>query len=288
MMRGPVRFGDGLRSYTFPNPQQIRDNFAETQAKIVSIPGMAGGVDIYGVEAAPGAIGKVRLDFEVYTADEATMTTLRRAANAMSSWGVRRLIYQPNEPTDDECWCWARVDTISDPEDVSKTAHIQKVTADFLVASPYWYAPGTEAPLWGTFKWGTVPWGPTATVHSITGSGSFTITPGGNVETLGRILVQIGSGQQVSNPIFSRYVDGVLVDQLTFTGLTLGANTSFIINPRKLSVRANSANVYSYMSALHPAWFRLEQDVDNDIEIAFGAGSDAANVQIAYFELWRW
>lgn len=286
-MRGPVRFGDGSKSYTFPYPQAIRDNFAETQAKLVTIPGMAGGVDIYGVEAAPGVIGKVRLDFEIYTDDEATMTALRSAAKAMAAWGVRRLVYQPTEPTDDERWCWARIDSISDPEDVSRTAHIQRMTVEFLVASPYWYSIGTEAPLWGTFKWGQAIWGPTATKHGVVGSDSFTITPDGNAETLGRILFTTNAAQGFTNPVIRRRVDGELLDEITFINTTVGIQDCLIVNPRAHSVRKGMTNYYAQMTAKHPAWLRLEPGVDNDIEVAFGSAADSAYLQIAYYELWR-
>lgn len=286
-MWGPVRFGDGAKSYTLPNPQSIRDNFGDTQAKILKLPGMAGGYDIYGLEAAPGDVGKIRLDFELFTSDQATMTSLRDAVKRMVGWGVRRLVYQPTEPTDAERWCWARVEGMSAPEDMSRTAHIHKISVDFITDSPYWYSIGTEGPLWGTFKWAAVPWGPTATKHAITGSSSFTITPDGSAETLARIICHTTTGQGFTNPIFRRYVDSVLVDELVFTDTTVDEEDCLIINPRKLSVKKGAVNWYPYMTALHPAWFRLEPGVANDIEVAFGRAVDSASVQVAYYELWR-
>lgn len=286
MAWGPVRFGDGEHSYTFPYPQDILDNFAETQAKLLQIPGMAGGFDVYGVGAAPGVGGQVRLKFNVYSSDPEDMTSLIDAARQMPGWGIQRLIVQPTDPLLPERWCWARAD-LKNPLDIRRASVNQQIDVDFLVQSPYWYTQGTEGPLWGTFKWGAKNWGATSTVHSLTSSTSFTITPGGNCQTLARIILRTTAAQGFYNPVIRRLVGGDIVDELVFTNTAILASSFLIINPRARRVKHNWADWYPYMTARNPDWFRLDPGVENTITLNFERAIDSGSIQVAHFELWR-
>src|SRR5512134_2799678 len=108
------RFNAGGLIYTFPTIQaEFVTNFANLVPATARLPGLSGGFDDYGDDAAPSEIGRVTLNFTLVAYSRADMTARRDAVYAMAGWGQRRLWLRPtNHPTDPERWCNAKVNSI--------------------------------------------------------------------------------------------------------------------------------------------------------------------------------
>lgn len=138
-----IRFGSGGRSYAFPGAtlHASSDTFASLAPQTTPLPGLSGGFDFYGVGPAPAVVGQIQLSFTLVALTRSEMTAKRDAVRAMARWGVQRLWKQPTDPDDPERFCFARVASISMPEQHGGQTDLhQPVTVTFQAADPRWYS----------------------------------------------------------------------------------------------------------------------------------------------------
>lgn len=284
-----VRFGIGSQVYAFPDTsvlqQSMSDNFANAVPRTTRLPGLQGGFDEFGDEEAPAEIGKVTLDLNLFADARSDMTALLDALRAMKSWGKKRLYMQLDDSGEDVRWCNARINHIQSPSDLKTLGVHHHVKVIWQAPDPYWYTQGTEAWSWGDgTAWGEgAPWGGSATPQAVSGlQTDLTITPGGNARTLPRITIECGTGQTLQNPTIQRIVDGVALDEISYTG-TLSAGDQLLINCRKASVALNGVAAYDDFTFNHPDFIRLYPG-SNTLRVRLANAGDAGSVTVRYYE----
>lgn len=263
-----VKFVSDAGTYTFPDTGQTLDtNFKDVLARSSRLPGVDGGVDEYGSGWAPTAIGNISFGFYLVSRTREGMEAKRSEVAKMRGWGTGALFYQPTDPALPMRWAFCRVNRIGDPQrlDANTDLH-QLVSMSLHSAQPYWYSYGTER-LWddgGLYDDGGL-WDGNAsadTPTSITSAGTVTATVGGNVQTMGRLLVVKDSAGVASDPIIRRVVNGRIVDELKWYG-NLNNGEFLEINPRAQTVIKVGSNAYStFERPLHPDWMRLQPGVN--------------------------
>lgn len=282
-----LRFGSGAQIYNFPDTQQAyRDNFTNVVTRTVRLPGLSGGFDQYGTDAAPHEIGNVSITFVLVAESRGEMQAKRDTVNALASWGVRRLYMQPGDQS--ERWCEARVNNIQMAQRIDAWSDLhQPVTIDFQVSDPYWLQQGTESWSWGDGTlWGGNLWGGAATSRTLnTTANDFIETVAGVHTTFPRLSLSVPTGASCTNPRIQRVIGGQIVDEVGYTG-TLAAGSALEINCRRLSVRLNSVNAYSAaFTWLKPSWFRLEPGA-NAIRVLFSSVTGAPTLTMRYYTRW--
>jgi len=103
----------------------------------------------------------------------------------------------------------------------------------------------------------------------------------GTALTLCNIRIACGAAQTALNPIIRRKVNGVVVDEVRYTG-TIANNKSLVINTRAHRVLYDGASALSSFDFDDASWFRLAAG-DNSIEVIFGNGGSAATVTLAFY-----
>jgi hypothetical protein len=273
--------------YTFPEFQpQFAHNFANVVPATVRLPALSGGFDELGEAPAPSEIGRVTTSFVLTADSRSEMEAKRDAVKAMVGWGVGRLYVQPSDPALAQRWCTARVNNVGIPERPDEhTDLFQRVTVDWQVSDPRWYALGTETWKWGDgTPWGQSKWG--GAVPQVAASGLvtfFTITTLGSALTRPRITIACATGQTALNPKIQRGIGPTVVDEVAWTG-TLNAGDSLEINCRGWTVKKNGADAYSSSFAfLHPDWMRLLPGL-NALAVVLGNSGNACSVTLRYYE----
>jgi hypothetical protein len=282
-----LRFGSGAQFFYFPQVQQAyRDTSNNIMTRTVRLPGLSGGFDLYGTDAAPHDIGRVTISFVLVASSRGAMQALRDTVNAMASWGVRRLYIQPGDQS--ERWAEARVSNITMAQEFSNHTDLhQPVTVEFELADPYWLQQGTESWSWGDGTvWGANLWGGAATPRSLTAlTNDFTETVAGVHTTFPRLTLQVPAGASVTNPRIQRIRDNLVADEVAYTGV-IGAGSTLEINTRRLSVRLNSVNAYGAAFAWQkPSWFRLEPGA-NTIRVLMDAKTGTPTLTLRYYTRW--
>src|SRR5690606_17531087 len=141
------RFGSGSKIYNFPpTVQNFSDTFADLVPQTVRMPGVSGGFDNYGSEAAPSEIGVVRLNFTLtddwvkvaYSESDVAiaMHAARDAVVKMAAWGRMKLFRTIYGTT--ERFCWARVNNINMAQNDENNTHLwQPVQVVFQSSDPF-------------------------------------------------------------------------------------------------------------------------------------------------------
>lgn len=283
-----VRFGQ--YNFTQKNQVSLRDNFRDVVPRTTRLPGLSGGFDEYGQDAAPLEIGNVQVVFWMHADSIEEMETLKQDIGKLPSYGVTRLYKQPLDSGQGERYCEARANSVDYHERASQQPHRRmQVTVNFQAANPVWLALGTEGWAWGDGTgWGTgAIWGGSAAPQAVSGvQNDFTITPEGNAQTFPRITINCGASQTASGVTIQRLVSGEVVDEIKYDA-TLGNNDSLEINCRALSVKLNGSDAYSSVfTFLRAHWFLLEPG-ENSIRVLMDNAGDAADVYMRYYEAYR-
>ena len=285
-----ARFGKGDQLYTFPQATSFDHNFANLVPRTSRLPGTDGGFDEYNDEAAPSEIGTVSASWYIVPKKGESITVLLDRVRAMADWGKLRLYVQPYDRTLGERWANVRINSIQGAENAKNHPHLwQEVRVNWQAGDdPFWYAQGTEAPLYGEAIFGAATYGGLSPVM-INAAGlqtDTTVTVGGTATTFAYLNITVPATKIAQNLTIQRYVSGVLRDEIKWTGTLTPADT-LIINPRSNSVTRNSADAYtSSFSRHHPDFFRLRPG-SNAIRVLMSGATDQATVTIRYYERYR-
>jgi len=263
-MAGVTQFIATKGTYAFPSTtQEFRDNFRDVVSKVVRLPGVDGGFDVYGLSHAPSEVGSVQFSYFLVSRDGSGMQALRDAAAKMRYWGYGRLVLSPNNPNLTR-WCWGRFNNIQIGQEFhNHTEYFQKVQLTFQAAEPFWYQTGTER-LWGDggiWNDGGL-WGGNAAADSptsVTTSGTVSATVGGNIFTLPRLLVIKDSAGVAANIKIRRIVGGAIEDEVAWLGeLTNGQWLEIDARAHKAFIGPAGTSAFSTLSYLNPDLMRLE------------------------------
>lgn len=259
-----TRFTTDWGTFVFPTTQQsFNPPFANVLARASRLPG-TDGFDEFGTGWAPAQVANLTFSFTLVSSTLEGMQPLRDAVNAMRGWGAGQLFFQPVDTALSERFCFCRINNISMPQKLSEhTDRFQTVELSLQVTQPYWHTLGTER-LWGDGKgkwddgglWDGNASAPAPT--TITTSGTMTVTIGGNVFTMSRILVINASGSPITNPIIRRILNGEVADEVRYYGTIADADW-LEINPRaqRVLMGVSGANVIDDFDFLNPDWMRL-------------------------------
>ena len=241
-------------SYTIPNVQRVADNFADRAVQARQLPGLSGGFDLYGFDAAPGEIGQVSVSAVLIAATRDAMQAKRDELRALSVLGKQMLTWQPQGAAAPR-WCWARVASISVPLEPAEHADLwQRVTLTFQAPDPHWYgAEDTDS-------------------QAVTTTGTLSVVHAGNAIALAHITIACGASQTATNPTVQRLVGATVVDEVKLTGV-IGNSKALVIDARTKSVKLDGADAYANFEFLHPSWFRLAPG-SNSVKVTYtGAGT---------------
>ena len=267
-MKRFVSFG----AYTFPDTvpdsgEVLRSNFGNAVPRTSRLPGMDGGYDEYGDDAAAGEIGNVRARFMLVAATAAAMQTARDAVMATARYGRATLTVETF--AGGQRFTKARVNNIAmNSEHDAYSEKLCEVTVDFQVALPRWYSVAGASPV------------TTACSGVLT---DFTITNGGNANAQPVITIDpsvtLTSGVKVQ-----RIVSSVVVDQVDYDASLL-ASDLLVVNCQSLTVTKNAVDAYgNVFSSNHPAWLRLLPGA-NTIRVVL-VGAETASVAVAWDDTW--
>ena len=280
-------FGIGDELYTFEATRQVslRDNFRDVVARTSRLPGLAGGYDEYGSQAAPEEIGNVQCVFWLEADTLVSMRSKLDALAAMESWGKKLLVKQPMGSAV-ERFCWARVNDIGLPMNVRDVPHQRiRIEVNFQVDNPMWQTLGTYSWMWGDgTEWDEgALWGGTPVSNTVTGTdNTFSITPAGNRILYPRVAIKIPAAQSAANIRVERILGGVVVDQIRYSG-TLSAGDVLDVDCPKYRVLLNWTDGYNDLFSIHSAaWFRLRGGLANEIRVRMKNASDQATVIFKY------
>lgn len=287
-----ARFGKGTRLYTFPQATTFDHNFANLVPRVARLPGTDGGFDEFNDEPAPSEVGTVSASWYIVPQKGESITTLLDNVRAMADWGKQRLYVQPYDRTLGERWANVRINSIQGAENAKNHPHLwQEVKVTWQAGDdPFWYAQGTEAPLYGEAIYGAlgaVYGGSSPVIINAAGVlTSSTITVSGNATTLAYLSITVPATKSAQNLTIQRLDGGVIRDEVKWTG-TLTPSDTLIINPRTNSVTLNSADAYTTsFSRHHPDFFRLRPGA-NDLRVLMNNNTDQATIRVRYYERYR-
>ena len=281
-----TKFVAAGNTYTFPTAhgdQEYRDNFKEVQTRTSRIPGADGGVDEYGSGRAPGPVGDIQFGIVLEAATREAMQPIRDDLVKMREWGVGQLYFQPTDTLLAPRWAIARLKKAPIPEKRHQhTDLFQPVTLNFEAAEPFWYTAGNQE-LWdGTEQWDSdINWD-AGSFTTITGSGTFTVTPGGNALTLGRFVAKVTGAQTFYQLTVRRLVNGGVVDEMVLQ-TQLAQNDVLEFDPRKQWVIVNGYDRIANFEFRHPDWLRLLPGA-NTIQVTLDDSTAQVAVLVYYFE----
>lgn len=282
MSGGVVSFG----GYIFSSPlTTFTSNFSNAVPKTVRLPGLDGGFNLDGDEAADRETGRVTVGFMLQADTREDMDALRDAVNAMYDYGLAQLLYQPTDTAEATRYCWASVNYITMSQ--RKDAHTdlwQPVQIIFQVPDPTWIVQPSGAWLIGDGSLigepGLIIGGGAVTISASGTSSSGTVTNSGNVRRIGRVYVTPGVGDSCENPTIKRVVGGIVADSVTWTG-TLNAGDVLVIDGARQQISINWVADWDNVSYQHPDFLRLLPG-SNSIVVEFTNAGDAAEVEIYY------
>jgi hypothetical protein len=255
---------------TIPNVTRVFSNFGDSRTLILPISGgVGGGFDQFGIGEAPTEIGRVEVDF-LLSAAEASMQASIDAINALPRFGRSVLFFQPQGSLGQR-FCYARVASIYIPEDAKDGMVWIKCRVTFAVSEPRWYRNATVSP-----------------AQACTGVlTEWTVTySNGNARAIPvSITIVPPAGKTITDPILRRRLDGVLMDEVSYSG-TIPALTTLGIYVQSMRVTVGGVDAYSAFDFLHPDWFRLSPGANTLQLIADNAG-DEATVTVNYRETYR-
>lgn len=282
-MRKITQFTTGGVTYPLDNVQTHQSSFGRLPPRTQRIIGKDGGFDEFGALPALAEVGSIQAEIVLSVINDtpSDMTTKLNQLLKLSR-GAKGLLYATMEDGTAR-WCVARIDDIRAPQsEAGQTAILLRAPVTFEVSDPHWYAQGTEAPAWGYFSWGEASWGGQAVPHAVSGTTTDLVETvnGGSVATQARIRITCDTGQTAQNPRVQRRKNGMVVDEVQYTG-TLTAGDVLEINSRKKGVYLNGVDGFDDLTWLHPHWFALEPG-DNDLRVILANSGDAASVALLY------
>jgi hypothetical protein len=255
-------------NYIFTYPDSLMDNFKNLVPNTVRMPGVSGGFDQYGSEAAPAEIGRVDVGFHLQASNPAQMQGLIDAVNALKWRGKKRLFWQP-EGAYQERWCWARVNNISLPQSADDGLMHQTGRITFQVSDPRWYSKRldgtTGSALWKIGDTGVKIGDAGLKIDGVVDfrilnglTNSFSVTVEGTDIVLPRLTLQAyyPTSDTATNITVQRLVGGTVVDSVLWTGTLINKDWLEIDCARR-RVRNMHVDDYAHLTALHPSWLRL-------------------------------
>lgn len=262
--------------YTFTTEQSnYQCDFGQRKSYMSGLPGVHGGVSGLGTGPGKADVGTVKVDLWLHFDNPNDASDKIDSLRQMMDWGLQPLVMQPT--VGGERFCWARLIDAPLEQDVRGVPHLrQQMTLTFEVPDPFWYTEGVErlwddGSLWGSGNWDGSASAPAAT--SVTTNGTFTVTVGGKMFTLARLIVENNSAAVASNPKIRRIVNGATVDEVEWIG-ELAAGEFLEIDARAQTVIRVGTNVYdTFEMPLNPDWFRLYPGA-NSIECFITGTSD--------------
>ena len=279
---GIRRFG----SYIFPPTQEdFYTNFSNLVPSNTRLPGKDGSFRLNGDSRSPSESGSVTVAFLLKSLTREEMDGLRDALKVIGDWGLQKLVYQPTDPNSPERYCYAEVNNL--PDSQNKDGHTdlwQVVRLNFTVPDPYWLVRASEDWLLGD----DYILGDDLTLgdggSTITASGTSTtdtINNPGSATSIAQVVVQPGTGDSCENVRVQRLVGGVVVDEISYTGVLVEGD-HFAIDGAAQFARVNGSPAWDSVGYMHVDFFRLAPG-DNTVRVLFENGGDAADVRI-YFE----
>ena len=281
-MRRLIGFVYDNESYTLENVQDQQDNFANVVPRTRRVIGSDGGFDEFGTSPAPAEIGNLQSQIVLWVTTESQMTAKMDSLRKISR-GSKGFLYMELEDGTIR-WAKARVNSISTPvSEKEHSGYVIRARLAFQLSDPHWYINNAEEPLWGQFTWGNFTYGGGASANAVSGTSTdFTITVGGTVQTLPRIVIACGAGETAENVTIQRLVDGVAEDEITFTDVLIESD-SVEVDCGAKSVLKNDVSAFDDFSFDgHPDWMRL-QSGDNEMRVTMANGGDDASVTF-YFD----
>lgn len=276
-MRILKRFGIGTNVYTFPTDKQFnyQCDFDKLKTYMSGLPGIHGGFSALGSGRGKAGVGTVEFEVLLEFSNLSDATDKVDSLRQMQDWGLQPLFMQPEVGS--ERFCWARLVRTPLDQDVHDVPHLrQRMPLTFEVPDPFWYTAGVErlwddGSLWDAGSWDGSASAPAAT--TVTTSGTLSVTVGGKIFALARLIVENNSAAAASNPKIRRLVNGAVVDEVEWIG-TLAAGEFLEIDARRQTVIRVGTDVYStFETPLNPDWFRLYPGT-NSIECFITGTSD--------------
>jgi hypothetical protein len=286
-----TRFVGGGQEYAFTPDHQISlvDNFRNARLRMSQLPGVSGGYDEYGDDAAPGEVGSVQLSFWVHADTPVQMRARLDALGQMADWGLLRLYKTTMDGG--ERFCEARLQNLTYSQKAAELPRKRmQVQVTFSVPNPVWLTLSTEEATWGggqTWGGGAI-WGGSANPATLVDgvSSEITVSVGGNAAVQPRILITAQSGESCEDVALERVVDGQVADRVAYEGV-LTDSDELEIDCRGLTVTLNGADAYGdAFAALRGRWMRLMAG-PNVIRVVMANASDAASVRVLYNEAYR-
>lgn len=281
-----TRFVAGTNTYTFPTAhgdQDYHDNFAEVMTRFSRIAAADGGIDEHGNGRAPGGVGNVQVGMVLESGTREGMQVLRDSLKALRDWGVGQLYFQPTDTLLAPRWCICRAKNIDIKEKRQQhTDLFQPVSMTFEASEPFWMTAGNQN-LWdGTYNWnGAINWDG-ASLTTITGSGSLTVTNSGNAYTLGRFVAQVTGAQAFNQLIVRRTVNNGVIDQWV-VNYPFVQNDVIEVDPRKQWVIINGYDQFAAFTFRHPDWLRLPPG-SNTITVTTDQAAAQLSTVVRYYE----
>lgn len=248
--------------YTFPTDMQFNYDcdFGKLKSYIAGLPGIHGGISGLGSGRGKAAVGTVQCDILLDFTTTGDATDKIDSLRQMQDWGLQPLAMKPTVGA--ERFCWARLVDAPLSQDVHNVPSLrQRMTLKFEVPDPFWYTAGVER-LWdGTDEeWDSGSWDGSSSAPSpttVTSEGTVSLTVGGTVHTLARMIIDNNSGANAYDPLIQRIVNGAVVDEVQWRGV-IADGESLEIDARRQTVILVGTDAYSSLERpLNPDWMRL-------------------------------
>lgn len=287
-------FGEGSHVFQLPAYQgDYRDNFASLRTRSDTAPGMDGGLDMFGVLAAPAEVGLITANFTLHSNTRAGMTALRDALAVMTTWGKRPLWMQPADPDEAPRFCRARVRSISMPEKRAQhTDLIQPVTITWEANDPRWLS-WPDAVFWDDpgLVWDDFTWVEATVIEEEANNGTI-ITLTNNGSAPAPVLIRVLTGAETVTNI------GVKLEGSQSQALmhwrwnnTLGPGDFLVVDSHApptviASTAAGTDSGYAdFERVAGPGFIVLRPGVNT--LIVEGTFSDDVTLEFEYYHAWR-
>ncbi len=290
-----LRYGSGDFLYTFkPEDQlQLRDNFRNLIPRTSKIPGLSGSFDEQGSDIAPTEDGDVRVTFWLLADTNKEMQAKKEAVGRMKTFGKVRLYKQPEDASQFERYCEARVNAIDFNEKASDQPHkFLRMSINFQVPdNPRWLTIGTESPGYndGSLYNSGVVYGGNPDIQNLVGvDNTFSLSPAGNDISFPRFIIRVPTGKSATNVIIQREVNSLIVDKIRYAA-TLASEETLQINCRAYSVVDSvGADAYSDdFSFETAAWMRLYGGISNNIRVLMDNPADEITLESRFYEAYN-
>lgn len=169
-------------------------------------------------------------------------------------------------------WCYARFTSLEGESAPGQMVY-QPVVMEFTRTSP-WFA---ESPSTQQVTLGVTPY-------------SFVVTRNvaANAPVFDAVITVTAQGVGITDLVIENLANG---SYLRFTGTSITAGTSLVIDCGAGTVTNNGANAIRYLSlgAGHaiPDWFRLEAILSQQVRVTRAGGNNNSTIKFEFYEAWR-